>query len=147
MKFISIYNFFINFINMYKLKTHHFDAAIISSGENTSPGNGIRGRSKTSYHIMFKDQLDKLLFNAIFFRLTKANQNKKEENSLSNEFFLPIFLAFCHLKISRLMRATCKKRSRLHQLTSYLSKFFLYKKYLITIIFIKIVEIFVVSIK
>lgn len=42
---------------MHKLKTHHFDAAIISSGENTSPGNGIRSRPKTSYHITFKDRL------------------------------------------------------------------------------------------
>lgn len=146
MKFISIYNFFINFIFhqfqmcTYKLKTHHFNAAIISSGENTSPGNGIRGRPKTSYNV--QRSFDKLLFNATF-QINKSDQNKKEETVFLTSFS-PIFLAFCHFKISRLMRATCKKRSRLYQLTSYLSKFFLYKKYLITIIFPKVVETFVV---
>lgn len=65
----------------YKLKTHHFNAAIISSGENTSPGNGIRGRPKTSYNV--QRSFDKLLFNATF-QINKSDQNK---NSLSNEFF------------------------------------------------------------
>lgn len=74
----------------YKLKTHHFNAAIISSGENTSPGNGIRGRPKTSYNV--QRSFDKLLFNATF-QINKSDQNKKEETVFLTSFS-PIFLAF-----------------------------------------------------